>query len=258
MPFTVSHVAAVLPLRRLNLVWSALVVGSMAPDLPYIVGTTDYRSFGHQFPGVIEFTLPASIFALWVFHTAIKRPATTLLPSGMQQRLRGQLGDFKFGGPARFVAILFSLALGIATHLVWDAFTHPFSWPWRRWVWLQRWVKVPVVGPRPMYMVLQYASTVIGLVALGIWVVLWYRNTAPVPAAGAATAKSGPRIALTMVAVATVAALIRAWLVIGMPKSLDMADSFLLVFGVTGIALVFWEVLIYCVMISSHQTWTIS
>jgi hypothetical protein len=43
-----------------------------------------------------------------------------------------------------------------------------------------------------------------------------------------------------------------------MPKSLDMADSFLLVFGVKGIALVFWEVLIYCVMISSHQTWTIS
>jgi hypothetical protein len=109
-----------------------------------------------------------------------------------------------------------------------------------------------------MYMVLQYASTVIGLVALGIWVLFWYRNTAPVPAAGAATAKSGPLIALTMVAAATVAALIRAWLAIGMPKSLDMADSFLLVFGVTGIALVFWEVLIYCVLISSHQTWTIS
>ena len=51
MPFTVSHVAAALPLRRLNLVWSAFVVGSMAPDFPYIVGTTDYRSLGHQFPG---------------------------------------------------------------------------------------------------------------------------------------------------------------------------------------------------------------
>ena len=61
-----------------------------------------------------------------------------------------------------------------------------------------------------------------------------------------------------MIAVATVVALVRAWLVIGMPKNLHMADAFLLVFGVTGIALVFWQVLIYCVMISSHQTWTIS
>jgi hypothetical protein len=258
MPFTLSHAAAVLPLRRLNLVWSAFIVGSMAPDLPYIVGTTNYRSLGHRFPGVIEFTIPASIFALWLFHTAIKRPATTLLPIGMQQRLRGQLGEFKFGGPARFVAILISVVVGIATHLVWDAFTHAYSWPWLRWVWLQGEVKVPVVGLTPMYMTLQYASTVIGLVALGIWVLLWYRHTAPMPAVGAAKAKSGPLIALTMVAVAIVAALIRAWLVMGMPKNLHMADASLLVFGVTAIAIVFWEVLIYCVLISSHQTWTIS
>ena len=255
MPFTVSHVAAALPLRRLNLVWSAFVVGSMAPDFTYIVGTANYRSLGHQFPGVVEFTLPVSLFALWVFHAAIKRPVVTLLPSGMQQRLRGQLGQFNFGGPARFMAILFSLALGIATHVVWDAFTHPFSWPWERWVGLQRWVQVPLLGRMPMYMTLQWASSVIGLVAIGIWLLLWYRNTAPQPAVGAAKANSGPWIALTMIAVATAIALVRAWLTIGIPKNLHRTDAFLLVFGVTGIALVFWQVLIYCVMISSHQTW---
>jgi hypothetical protein len=255
MPFTVSHVAAALPLRRLNLVWSAFVVGSMAPDFPYIVGTTDYRSLGHQFPGVIEFTLPASLFALWLFHAAVKRPATTLLPTGMQQRLRGQLGEFKFGGPARVMAILFSLALGIATHVVWDAFTHASSWPGEHWAWLRRWVKVPLLGPMPMHMALQYASTLIGLVALGIWVLLWYRNTAPQPALAAAKANSGPWIAFAMIAGATVAAFLRAWLVIGMPKGLHVTDAFALVFGVTGIALVFWQVLIYCLMISSHQTW---
>jgi hypothetical protein len=90
MPFTLSHVAAVLPLRKFNLVWSALVVGSMAPDFPYIVGTTDYRSLGHQFPGVIEFTIPASLFALWLFHTAIKRPAATLLQSNEKQKSMGK------------------------------------------------------------------------------------------------------------------------------------------------------------------------
>ncbi len=255
MPFTVSHVAAALPLRRLNLVWSAFVVGSMAPDFPYIVGSTDYRSLGHRFPGLIEFTLPASLFALWVFHTAVKRPVITLLPRGMQQRLRGQLGRFPFGGAARFMAILFSLAVGIATHVVWDGFTHASSWPGGSWLWLQRWVKVPLLGLMPMHMALQYASTVVGLAALGIWVWLWYRNTEPQPVAGPAKANFGPWIAVAMIVVATAVAFTRASLLIGMPKSLHMTDTFFLVFGVTGIALVFWQVLIYCLMILSHQTW---
>jgi Domain of unknown function (DUF4184) len=258
MPFTVSHAAAALPLRKLNLVWSAFLVGSMAPDFPYIVGTTDYRTLGHQFPGVLEFTLPASIFALWLFHAAIKRPVVRLLPNGVQQRLRDQLGYFQFGGPSRFAAILFSIALGIATHLAWDMFTHPLNWLWRRWAWMQIVVNVPVVGPVPMYETLQYASTLIGLIALGIWVLLWYRNAPPTLAVSSANAGSGPRLALAMIAVALAAGLVRAWLAIGMPKILDLTDSFLLVFGVTSIAVVFWEVLIYCLMISSHQTWTIS
>ncbi len=258
MPFTLSHVAAVLPFRKLNLVWSAFVVGTMAPDFPYIVGNTDSRGLGHEFPGVIEFTLPASIFALWLFHAVLKRPAANLLPSGMQQRLRGQLGEFQFGGPARFLAILFSLMLGIATHLIWDACTHPYTWLWWRRPWLQIMVKVPVIGLRPMSWTLQYLSTVVGLIALGVWVLLWYRNTPPLPLIDAKRSTSGPLIALGMIAVATVTGLVRAWLVVGLPKNLDMADGFLLVSGVTGIALIFWQVLIYCIMISSYQTWTIS
>ena len=77
MPFTVSHAAAVLPFRKLNLVWSAFIIGSMAPDFPYIVGNTDYRAIGHHFPGIIEFTLPAALLALWrVVHAQLLRCAT--------------------------------------------------------------------------------------------------------------------------------------------------------------------------------------
>ena len=70
MPFTVAHAAAALPFRRLNLVWSAFLVGSMAPDFPYVIGTTQYRAFGHDFPGVLLFTLPASFVALVVLITS--------------------------------------------------------------------------------------------------------------------------------------------------------------------------------------------
>src|SRR5271157_1616888 len=146
MPFTVSHAAAALPLRRLNLVWSAFLVGSMAPDFPYVVGTTAYRSLGHDFPGVVLFTLPMSFAVLWLYHFAIKRPVAGLLPIGIQRRLGGQLGEFKFGGVTRLLAIALSIILGIATHLLWDSLTHSYSWPWRHSVWLQSWLELPVAG----------------------------------------------------------------------------------------------------------------
>ena len=156
-----------------------------------------------------------------------------------------------------FMAILFAIALGIATHLVWDALpTNILAMVALAVAATQ--VKIPVLGHVPTYMALQYASTILGLVALGIWVLLWYRNTPPKPALGKAKAGSGPRIALIMIAVAIAVALVRAWLAIGVPKTLDATDAFMLTFGVTSIAIAFWEVLIYCVMISSHQTWTIS
>jgi len=255
MPFTVSHLAAALPFRRLRLVWSAFLIGSVAPDFPYVLATTDYRDLGHRFPGLIEFTFPAAIAALWLFHQVIKLPAVGLLPVGIQRRLQAELGEFKFGPPARLAAILFSLTLGIVTHVVWDAFTHAFTWPWRRWLWLQAWIRVPLFGRVPMYMFLQYASTIIGLIALGIWFLLWYRDTTP--------SRQGPVTSheyfpLAMLAVAIVAGLLRALLVIGMPKNLERLDAFLLVSGVTALALVFWQVFLYCLMISTHQTWTMS
>lgn len=168
MPFTLSHVAAALPLRRMNPTWSALVIGSVAPDFPYILGTTAYRRLGHAFPGVLLFTFPASLGALWLFHIAIKRPVVGLLPPGFQQRLDQHLGVFRFGGPTRFAAIVFSSAVGLATHIVWDAFTHPFTWPWRRWVWLRSWIDVPLLGEIETYAVLQYASTAVGFAALAL------------------------------------------------------------------------------------------
>ena len=171
MPFTVAHAAAALPFRRLNLVWSAFLVGSMAPDFPYIIGSTRYRALGHDFPGVLLFTLPVSFAALWFYHFALKKPVAGLLPIGMQQRLSGELGEFNFGGARRISAITFSIVFGIATHLLWDSFTHAYTWPWLHFAWLRRWIDLPAAGWMPMFMILQYASTFIGLLALAIWVV---------------------------------------------------------------------------------------
>jgi len=252
MPFTVAHAAAALPLRRLNLVWSAFLVGSMAPDFPYVVGSIRYRPLGHNFPGLLLFTLPISFVVLWFFHLAIKRPVAGLLPVGMQQRLSDQLGEFKFGGIARFSAIAFSIILGIATHLGWDAFTHPYTWPGLHWAWLHSWIELPVAGWTPLFMILQYGSTFIGLFALGVWILLWYHNTAPVTdVASMSQLRSRVWIAILMFAMAVAAGLLRAWLLIGMmPRNIHHWDWFLLQFGVTAISVAFWELLFYCLIIT--------
>jgi hypothetical protein len=258
MPFTVSHAAAVLPFRKLNLVWSAFIIGSMAPDLPYVIGDPHLRGIGHRFPGVVEFTIPASLIALWMFHNIIKRPVTGLLPAGMQERLRNQLGAFPFGGFRRFAAILGSVLLGIATHLVWDSFTHDDTWVLHHVRWLRGWIYVPFVGYMPIHSALQYASSILGLLALAIWVWFWYRKTPVTESAAKSHPKSHFRLAIAMLALAGVVGLVRAFLVVGIPAFRSNAHSFLLVFSVTSLALAFWQLLLYCVLVSTHQVWIIA
>ncbi len=259
MPFTVSHAAAVLPLRRLNLISSAFIVGSMAPDFPYVIGNTQYRDLGHRFPGLVVFTLPASLLALWLFHNVIKRPVVELLPTGMQRRIHQQTGEFKFLPASRFLAILGSISLGILSHVAWDSFTHPYTWPWRQFAWLRGFVHIPFVHHRlQIFAVLQYGSTIAGMLALAIWVVLWYRRSAP---AVVVTRKSSPRsrfgLAVAMLVLAAIAGTVRAVLIIGPPASIGRADRFLFVCGVTSLAAAFWQLLFYCVLVSSYQVWTI-
>jgi hypothetical protein len=177
MPFTVAHAAAVLPFRRMNLVWSAFIVGSMAPDFPYIVASTHYRDLGHVWPGIVFFTIPASFAALWLFHRVVKRPVLRLMPAGVQLRLQPHACDFRFAG--RWLAITGSILFGIATHVVWDSFTHAYTWPWRTFTWLQERITLPILGDVPGYSVAQYGSTFVGAMALAIWVWLWYRRSEP-------------------------------------------------------------------------------
>jgi hypothetical protein len=258
MPFTVSHAAAVLPFRKLNLVWSAFIIGSMAPDFPYIIGKVDYRGFGHHFPAVVWFTIPAAFFALWMFHNVIKRPIVGMMPVGMQVRLQSELRPFPFGGASRFLTILVSIVLGTATHIAWDAVTHSYTWAYYHLSWLRGWAHVPFIGVMPVTSALQYGSSVLGLLALANWVLLWYRHTPEPDRAFMSAPKSHFALAVGMFAIAGTVALIRALIVVGVPAFRANANHFLLVFAVTAIALAFWQLLFYCVLVSTHQVWIIN
>jgi len=217
-----------------------------------------YRSVGHSFPGVVLFTIPISFVALWFFHFVIKKPIAGLLPIGVQRRLDGQLGEFRFGGVRRTLAIASSIVLGIATHLLWDSFTHAYTWTWRHLNWVQSWIDVPVAGWIPTYEVLQYASTLIGLFALAAWMLLWYRNTTP--ATGIASLphfKSRVSLAVIMFSIASAAGLLRAVTLASAPVSTSTTvqswDWYVLHFSVAALAVAFWELLFYCLFTTFRE-----
>jgi hypothetical protein len=176
MPFTLAHGAAALPFRWRWVVPSALVVGTFAPDFEYFLRMAPRSGFGHSWPGVVLLTLPLGLAVLWVFHAWVKLPVVGLMPEGLRQRLGACSEPFQWLGVRRFPAILGSLFLGIATHVVWDWFTHRESWIYSRWAFLRSDVWLPVVGLVPHSKLLQHGSTVVGLGLLGAWVVDWYRG----------------------------------------------------------------------------------
>lgn len=184
MPFTLSHAAAALPFRKLKPIWPALVMGTFAPDLQYFILLSDQNRSGHRFPDVLLFTLPVALVTLGLFEWIVKRPFVELLPSGAQRRLQDKLEPVAFRGWKQFGSIVLWMVVGIATHIVWDEFTHAYSWLPSHWLWLRAPVSVPFLHPMPLTKILQHTSTIFGLAILCAWAMGWYHRTQPVRVPG--------------------------------------------------------------------------
>lgn len=130
MPFTVSHVAAVLPLVRTPLPVSALVIGSMSPDLPYFVGALDLQhSETHSLSGILGPDLVLGVLLWVVWHGVLAAPALAGVLAAVRARCAGaRVGLWCRLRAGPLLAVLAALVVGAATHVVWDLFTHPYSW----------------------------------------------------------------------------------------------------------------------------------
>lgn len=179
MPFTLSHAAAALPFRKLKPVWPALVIGTFAPDLQYFIWISDEDRRGHHFPDVFLLTLPLALLVLWLFEWIVKVPVIELLPTGVQRRLQNKIEPLSFWGWKRLGSIILWIAVGIATHVIWDEFTHRHTWMTGHWGALNTYVPVPFLYPMALFKVLQNASTILGFLALCVWFAAWYLRTSP-------------------------------------------------------------------------------
>lgn len=187
MPFTLAHPAAVLPIQRLlpgRTVASALVIGSLIPDLPNLLPRLATRSDSHSLGGVLWFCLPLGLAAYVLFHLALARPLADLLPPTLAARVAPFLQDRARFHAAPLGCAAVSILLGALSHVLWDSFTHPGA-PFVQAMpsLLQPWFSIGgevVAGHR----VLQFASTFLGLAVVVGWCWRWCRrDTAAAPPA---------------------------------------------------------------------------
>ncbi len=187
MPWTLSHPAAVLPLRRLGspaLDFPALVIGSMTPDLGYYIDRFDLSTYAHTWPGTFLACVPTGVVLLLIFYL-FGKPITYTLPRPHREALSPLCPSFPTS-PLRWGIVLLSLLLGAWTHNFWDAFTHEHGWFVGRIPWLQQ--VAGHIGDATVYrfLVLQELSTLVGLIILLFAYRSWLRRQpAPAPARSA-------------------------------------------------------------------------
>lgn len=255
MPFTLAHAAAALPFRRLRLfIPSAVVVGTLAPDFAYFLQLTPRGGYGHTFAGAFLWSLPLALLVLWIFHGLVKKPLVQLFPDGIRLRLRPN-EPFPFGGFSRFLLLAFSALIGIATHIIWDSFTHRNPWPTRHWALLRESAYLPVLGWLPYYKVLQYASSVIGILVLCAWAVRWYRTTEPRRADNETGMPAVQRwlIAGCIAGGACLAAIVRTITMTGSRGLIHHLKQALIDGVVTAIAVAWWLLVAYAIVVAVRR-----
>ncbi|WP_311260408.1 DUF4184 family protein [Microbacterium sp. WCS2018Hpa-9] len=185
MPFTPSHALVALPFIRTPLVPAAIAIGAMTPDLPLFLRGVGLRySFTHTFGNVLWTALVA--FGLFLLWRVVLRPTVgELSPLWLARRLPADWSQsgidaartaVGIGAQNRLYPVMLaaSLVLGVLTHIVWDLFTHEGRWgvdalPALDDMW----------GLLTGYKWLQYGSSVIGLLIIGIWAIRRLQHADP-------------------------------------------------------------------------------
>jgi hypothetical protein len=166
MPVTPAHAAAAWPLRKIapRLPLSALVIGAMSPDYEYFLRLAPITRMAHKPAGLIFFCLPVSLVVWLVFRRLVRPALLELLPPG----LAASLGNAASSWPLALAA----MTLGAISHVFWDGFTHQNDWAVDLWPALRS-RPLPDLLPLPWYKLLQYASSIVGSLALVAWAARW-------------------------------------------------------------------------------------
>jgi Domain of unknown function (DUF4184) len=127
MPYTISHVAVVVPISRLLArmrVLSAVVIGSMVPDFGYLMPIRLARFETHSMLALVTFCLPVGIVSYWIFQRLMKTPLVSVLPDQVYMRWRPYSAPAAWGSLRQWSLAVCGVLGGAVVHLAWDGFTH--------------------------------------------------------------------------------------------------------------------------------------
>jgi hypothetical protein len=169
MPFTFAHPAAILPLRRSRFLQTVpLIIGSLVPDVPYFFPTRIGLAFPetHSLSGSFSACLPMGM-ALLIATLLLREPLTVLLGARVRWICLRSIERFN-ARPLHWPIALLSILIGSWTHIAWDSVTHQTGWTAKRVAALS--APVTVFGwDTATSHLLQYVSSVFGLVVLAFW-----------------------------------------------------------------------------------------
>jgi hypothetical protein len=165
MPFTFAHPAIVLPFGKVfkrGLSVTGLVIGSMAPDFEYFFRMRFFSVYSHTWQGLVWFDMPLAFVLVILYEIFVKEKLITHLPGWLNRRFYWARPHVTFYTAGYFLAILVSVALGAASHILWDNFCHAKGLFEHQMPVLQR--IFHVYGHRVYgFTLLKHASTVFGL-----------------------------------------------------------------------------------------------
>ncbi|BBH16226.1 hypothetical protein Back2_05130 [Nocardioides baekrokdamisoli] len=163
MPFTLSHPAAVLPLRWLGVPMSALVAGSMSPDWPVFIGAWGAYHFTHSWAGVFLLDWVVAVAAVAVWFAWLRSPLVDLSPDFVRRRLAPTVTISRRG----WLLMPLGAVVGSAIHLLWDELVHPDAWGASHIRWIGE-MHGGVAGTTWA----QAVSDVVGLAVVLVWLVV--------------------------------------------------------------------------------------
>jgi hypothetical protein len=184
MPFTISHIAAVLPGYRLFTranIFTAAVIGSMVPDFGWLVPGVTMRGQTHSPEALFTFCLPVGLATYWLTLFLIRPAVIEVAPDGAYVRLRAAPPPASIRRLSAWLYAAAALLFGACTHLIWDAFTHENARTVRMFPALTDFSAEVSGHAVHLYRLLQYGSSLIGLVVVAAALILWLRH-APAPA----------------------------------------------------------------------------
>lgn len=180
MPLSISHPAIVLPLCKFSKKWvssTALIFGSISPDLEYLFHLLPKRTYGHLYLHAWWFDLIISILLAFVFHIIVRNPLIDNLPPFMSQRFqRFKNFNWSYHFIKHFPVVIVSAWIGIYSHIIWDDFTHRGTYLVENYSFFTNYL-ITVFGQDIfVYNLLQHTSSIFGIIIISIALLSFERD----------------------------------------------------------------------------------